>query len=130
MDNQLSLYDFPTGHIGRKTFVNVKGHSKSVPKYKTYSGHDGLNYLRPEYGGSWDALPVQSTYYIPDKAAYLSPMSRDVVEGRSAHREHMRVHGVMEAGDIKFGSMSAIEKAPLPSVSSDIRRAIQELNGR
>lgn len=61
-----------------------------------------------------------------DKGAYKSPMDRTVVDGRTAHKEHMRKHGVQEAGDIRFGE-STREKAP-EGIRDDINRAVQELN--
>lgn len=121
------LYEFPTDHVGRKTYVNVRGHSRSVPKYKTYVGTDRHNYVLPEYGGEAGFAGEQAPTIMPDKAGYLSPMDRTVVEGRSAHREHMRKHNVVEAGDMKLGS-SRTERAPMGGVRSDIQRAMQELN--
>lgn len=122
------LYAFPSDHVGRKAFVSVRGHSKSVPKFKTYRGVDGYNHLRPEYGGSWDGLGNESTFILPDKAGYQSPMDGTVVEGRSAHREHMLRHNVLEAGDMKIGEYSGRERAPMASVREDYYRAKAELS--
>lgn len=120
------LYDFPKDHVGRKRFVSVRGHSKSVPAFKTYKGTDGLNYLRPEYGGDWSGIGNGSAFLMPDKGGYVSPMDGKYVEGRSAHREHMRVHNVLEAGDMKMGGMSGTDRRPLTGMRDDIRRAISE----
>lgn len=124
------LYEYPTDHVGKKTYVTVQGHSRSVPKFKTYMGSDRKNHLRPEYGGNYDHLGQTSAFFMPDKAGYVSPMSGELVEGRSAHREHMRVHNVIEAGDVRMGHMSGIERAPMPSVGADVMRAIAELSSR
>lgn len=67
---------------------------------------------------------------IGDKSAYVSPMDRSVVEGRTAHKEHMRKHGVMEAGDMKLGEARTTERTPMGSVRSDINCSIQELSSR
>lgn len=67
---------------------------------------------------------------IGDKSAYLSPMDRTVVDGRTAHKEHMRKHGVIEAGDMKLGESRTTDNAPMGSVRSDIQRSIQELSSR
>lgn len=123
------LYEYDKEHVGRKTYVGVLGHTQMVPKHKTYRGADGRNHLRPEYGGNWDALPNQSAYFIPDKAGYQSPMDGNYVEGRSAHREHMRTHNVIEVGDQPVGT-SRRDYAPMPSVGQDIARTIQELSSR
>lgn len=121
------LYDFPVDHVGRKSYVGVRGHSKSVPKYKTYRGADGYNYLLPAFGGTWDGLGNAAPTIIPDKAAYMSPLDRTVVEGRTAHREHMNRHDVYEAGDMKMGTFKPSE---MPRAGEDIRRAMQELRSR
>ena len=128
MDGNLDLYDFPADHVGRKPFVSVRGHSRSVPKYKTYRGTDGYNYLRPEYGGDYSGLGCQAPTILPDKSGYLSPMDGKFVEGRYEHREHMKRHNVLEAGDMKLGEYSGRERAPMPSMKYDIRRAIAELS--
>ena len=123
------LYSFPENHIGRKSYVSVRGHDKSIPKFKTYRGVDGYNYLLPEYGGSWDGLGNQAATYIPDKQAYLSPLDFTVVEGRNAHRDHMKRHNVLEAGDMKLGEYAGRERAPIAdTIKYDIRRSIAELN--
>ena len=126
-----SLYDFEPDHIGRKTYVTVRGHMYSVPKYKTYRGADGYNYLRPEYGGSWDGLGSPSTYVMPDKQAYLSPLDGSYVTSRSTHREHMAKHGVIEAGDMTLGSMHRpeVRDTQAPVSGRDIADAIKQLGG-
>lgn len=121
------LYTFADDHVGRKSYVSVRGHARSIPKYKTYRGVDGRNYLLPEYGGTWDGLGNQATAYMPDKDGYLSPLDGKFVEGRNAHRDHMKRHNVIEAGDVRMGHMLG-EKVPLTRAHFDIRRAIAELN--
>lgn len=124
----LDLYEFPADHVGRKTYVSVRGHSRSIPKYKTYRGTDGRNYVRPEFGGDWSGLGNEAAYLMPDKAGYVSPLDGKFVEGRVAHRDHMKRHDVLEAGDIKFGEIANRER-PLPGgIKYDIRRALSELN--
>lgn len=125
---ELDLYEYPADHVGRKTYVTVRGHSKGIPKYKTYVGTDRRNYLLPEFGGDLSGLGNQAAMYIPDKSAYVSPLDRTVVEGRTAHREHMNRHNVLEAGDMKFGEFAGIERAPMPSIRDSIRQAIAESN--
>lgn len=123
------LYEYPADYIGRKTYVSVRGHSRSIPKYKTYRGADGYNYLLPEYGGDWSGIGNVSPFLLPDKPAYVSPMDGSVVEGRAAHREHMKVHGTIEAGDLKIGDLSrGGERSPMPRPAFDILRAMAEYN--
>jgi len=128
MSNELDLYDFPADHVGRKTYVGVRGHSKSVPAYKTYKGTDGRNYLHPEFGGDWSGYGNLGPTIISDKAGYLSPLDGSMVEGRAAHREHMNRHNVYEAGDLKIGELSRNrDNTPLPPVQVSIKQAIEQL---
>lgn len=74
-------------------------------------------------------LGVKHTpYIIGDKGAYLSPMDRTVVDGRTAHKEHMRKHGVIEAGDMKPGEMARSDEPA--GIRQDIQRAISEVSSR
>lgn len=124
------LYDFPADHTGTKSYVSVKGHTRSVPKYKTYKGVGGRNFILPEYGGDWSGASGGSHTILPDKLEYVSPIDGSYVTSRSTHREHMRRHGVEEAGDIKMGSMRVDDRAPMGRVAPDIIRSIEELRSR
>lgn len=126
MSQDLGLYEFPTDHAGRKSFVSVRGHSRSIPKYKTYRGVGGYNYLLPEFGGDWSGAANPAAYLVPDKAGYLSPLDGKFVEGRHAHRDHMKRHDVLEAGDMKIGEYGNRDRAPMGDIKYDIRRAIAE----
>lgn len=127
MAEGLDLYEFPATHIGRKSYVSVRGHSRSVPKFKTYRGTDGRNHLRPEYGGDWSGLGNSAPTFVPDKAGYVSPIDGLYYEGRKAHREHCARHSVLEAGDMKIGEYAGRDRAPLTDLKHDIRRTISEL---
>lgn len=86
-----------------------------------------MGFLHDMYGARGRVLGEQlSATIVGDKQGYVSPMDRTVVEGRTAHREHMRKHGVLEAGDMKMGEFSGRERSAMPSVAGDIKRAIQE----
>lgn len=125
------LYDFPADHVGRKSYVTVRGHSKSVPKYKTYLGTDRRYYLLPAHGGDWSgAAHDGGAFLLPDKLGYVSPMDGTEITSRSTHREHMIRHGVVEAGDMKLGQYSGADRAPRDAVGPDIQRAIAELRSR
>lgn len=124
----VDLYEFPPGHVGRKSYVTVKGHTKSIPKYKCYLGVDSRWHLHPDFGGSWDGAGEQSAYLLPDKLAYVSPIDGSYVTSRPQHREHMNRHGVVEAGDMTPGSIK--RSTPRPAVTGrDIVDAIRQLGG-
>lgn len=124
------LYEYPEGYVGRKKYVSVRGHSRSIPAYKTYKGFDGYNYLAPEYGGNLDGYSKgsASTFVMPDKAGYVSPIDGKMVEGRVAHAEHMRKHDVIEVGDAPMGTGVRDLNAMPAGMRDDIRRAMSELN--
>lgn len=125
------LYEFPEDHVGRKRYVSVRGHTKSIPAFKTYKGADGYNYLRPEYGGDWSGYGQETTFVMRDKPGYQSPLDGSFVEGRAAHREHMNRHNVYEAGDLKIGDMSkGRNNSPLPPVAVSIKQAFEQLRSR
>jgi len=125
-------YEYPDDYKGRKTYVSVLGLSGMYPKYQTYMGSDGQNHLLPAYGGDFSHIADSTPFLMPDKTPYLSPIDMKMVEGRAAHREHMRKHGVVEAGDLKLGQMTADREkyGGLGAVGADIKRAIQELVSR
>lgn len=90
-----------------------------------------MAFLHDLYSARGRVLPARTApIIIGDKAAYLSPIDRTVVEGRTAHRAHMDKHNVVEAGDMKLGELSSIEKSPMSDVRTDIQRTIQELSSR
>ena len=131
MADELDLYDFPSDHVGRKTYVSVRGHSKSIPKYKTYRGGDGRNYLHPEFGGDWSGYSHDTAYVMPDKLAYVSPIDGKEITSRSSHREHCNRHNVYEAGDMKVGDWNnARTPRQLPPMGQSIKQAIEQIRSR
>lgn len=65
---------------------------------------------------------------IPDIEPYRSPIDGKIIGSRSRHREHMRQHGVIEAGT------EPLLDRPKPTfepqgVGQDVQRAIEELGG-
>lgn len=119
------LYDFPADHVGRKRYVSVRGHAKFVPCFKTYRGRDGLNHVLPEYGGSHEDMGDAGPLVLSDKAAYWSPLDGTTVDGKRAHREHMKRHGVVEAGDMPMPV--AREYVPdRAAIREDIRRSFAQ----
>lgn len=120
------LYEFPEGYSGRKTYVSVQGHSRSIPKMYTYVGADRRNYVLPECGGSDVGFANGAGPTImPDMAPYRSPLEAGVViSSRPQHRAHMRHHGVVEVGTQPIGTMSVQDRAPINRAGADIARAL------
>lgn len=122
----MDLYEFPKDHIGRKTYVSVVGHSRSVPKIYTARGFDGRSHVLPEYGGD-EANFVGGTgpMIMGDIGEYTSTLDGTRITSRSQHRDHMRQHGVIEVGTQPVGSMGRTERAPVTRAGHDIARALQ-----
>lgn len=59
---------------------------------------------------------------MPDIAGYTSVLDGSRVESRSAHREHMARHGVIEVGNERLPERKRIER---PTVREDIVRAME-----
>lgn len=88
-----------------------------------------MGFLHDLYTASGRVAPARVTPYVfGDKGAYVSPMDRTLVDGRTSHKEHMRKHGVVEAGDMKLGETSRSQEPQ--GVQQDIKRAIQEVASR
>lgn len=129
MADDFDLYEFPKDHVGRKTYVSVRGHSKSIPVIYTYKGYDGRNYLHPEYGGDWSGYVTgqQAATVMRDIGEYTSVVDGSHITSRSQHREHMRRHELIEVGNERMPSR---QEAPMPSMGRDIKRAIEQLRAR
>lgn len=130
MSEAFDLYEFPTDHVGKKRFVHVEGHKRSVPVIYTYRGYDGRNKVHPNYGGSWEGEAVGSAMIMSDIGEYRSPLDGSMVTSRSQHRDHMRRHEVIEVGNECFNPRPRDERAALPSAGYDIQRAIHQLRSR
>lgn len=120
------LYEFPAEHVGRRCFVSVRGHTRSVPKYKTYKGSDGYNRILPDYGGEYEDIDL-SAYIIRDMEPYKSPIDGTMITSRSHHRNHKKQHNVIEVGNERMPSRSRDVHAPLSG--RDIADAIKQLGG-
>lgn len=122
----IDLHEYPSGHVGTRHYVSVRGYSRSIPRYKTFRGQDGYNYVLPEFGGTEMPCTSGSPFLLPDKMPYISPMDGTAVSSRSTHREHMRKHGVEEAPDMP---VQARRDEPDKSIPHDIIRAMRDLGG-
>lgn len=124
------LYEYPSDHIGTRSYVSVRGHTRSIPRYKCYRGSDGYNYILPEYGGEGSDNRGSSAYYMPDQSAYLSPVDGTYVTSRSQHREHCKRNGVIEAGDMPPPTEQKNRDAHGPVTGRDIVEAINACESR
>lgn len=122
------LYEFPVEWVGRKTYVSVRGHSRSVPKYKTYIGSDSRNHLLPEFGGS-EIAGDGSAYYVPDATPFQSPVDGSYITSRSHLREHNIRNRVVDCGDRPVPTAQADRSVHRPVTGRDIADSIKQLGG-
>lgn len=109
--------------MGRKTFVSVHGHSKSIPALYTYKGTDGRNHVLPEYGGSDEYFAKGAGPMIMQSMqSFRSPIDGSVINTRAALSNHERQHNVIQVGNEKFPTRT--EAAPMPRAGYDIKRAL------
>lgn len=66
-----------------------------------YEG-DRLVYLAPEYT-SPKRSDLSAPMIVRDIAAYRSPVDNSVITSRSAHREHLKAHDLIEVGNEPIG---------------------------
>ena len=123
------LYDYPDGHVGRKRYVSVRGHVRSIPVFKTYRGADGYNYVHPDYGGSFECSGPASAMVMRDMEPYRSPLDGSMVTSRSHHRDHMRKHNVIEVGNERMPANPNRDRHG-PVTGRDIADVIRQLGGQ
>lgn len=73
-------------------------------------------------GGRAEKVISRVGFTLPDIAGYRSIIDGKWIGSRSAHREHMRAHGVIEVGNERLPARKPI---PLDSPREDIRRAME-----
>jgi hypothetical protein len=118
------LYEFPEGYIGRKTYVTVQGHSKSIPALYTYKGTDGRNHVLPEHGGTDEYFARASGPMIMrGMTAFVSPIDGTVIHSRTGLSDHEKRHNVIQVGNEKFPPRT--DAAPMPRAGHDIKRALE-----
>jgi hypothetical protein len=123
------LYDYPPGTVGRRIYVSVRGHSRSIPKFKTYLGTDSRNHVLPEYGGDGAGFGASSAYYMPDTAGRKSPVDGSYIGSRSQLREHNLRNNVIEAGDTPMPTKQRDRDVHKPVSGRDIAESIRRLGG-
>lgn len=123
------LYEYPAGYSGRRTYVSVRGHRKSIPHIYTYKGTDGYNYILPEHGGDWSGYEnysrnVSAPMIMRDMGSYVSPLDGATITSRSQHREHMAAHGVIEVGNERMPQASPPPVTPDRDLALTVKRHI------
>jgi hypothetical protein len=72
------------------------------------------------------ARPPKVNYVIPDIQAYKSMATGEYIRSRSAHREHLKQHGLVELGNERI---KPPEHKPDPTIKRDIINAVNSVMG-
>lgn len=68
-----------------------------------------------------------AAFAVPDIGGYKSIIDGRWIGSRTAHREHLKVHGAVEVGNERMPERKPIEPT---GVREDIHRAIEEIKSR
>ena len=66
----------------------------------------------------------ESTQVMRDLQPYRATTTGKMIDGRAAHREHLKKHGLQELGN-EYKAASERVKTPMPPVEHTIQRAFQ-----
>lgn len=81
-------------------------------------------YVAPEeYNSKRSDLSLP--YYVRDIGAYKSPIDGSMITSRSAHRDHLKTHGVIEVGNERLGAASDTPRTR--DIGETIKRRIEEV---
>lgn len=70
----------------RQRYIQDRHTGKLIPADEYFDTHSEIN----------------APSVLADMQAYRSPLDGSIVDGRAAHRQHMRKHGVIEVGNEKL----------------------------
>ncbi len=123
----MDLGEFPAGYKGRQTYVKVRGHAGLIAVCHTYRGYDGHNYLLGDDAGYKAKSDLKTPYIMRDIGAYQSPIDGAMITSRSAHREHLRTHDVIEVGNERMPT-HAPDLGPSPrEIGEVVKRRLEEV---
>ena len=72
------------------------------------------------------ARPPKVNYVIPDIQGYRSMATGEYIQSRSAHRAHLKQHGLIELGNEKITPQ---KPKPDPTIKRDIINAVNSVMG-
>lgn len=88
--------------------------------FAEYEG-DKLTYLNPDYKPPARSDAVKMPYVVKDIGEYKSPVDGAMITTRSAHRDHLKRHELIEVGNERMPS----QPEPAAKVSRELGEAIK-----
>lgn len=96
--SEVDIREYPAGYRGRRKYVWIADHGVVAYCY-VYHGHDGRYYLLEDDRGIAPRSGLKAPMVMRDITPYRSPIDNTMITSRSAHREHVKVHDVIELGN-------------------------------
>lgn len=87
-----------------------------------------LIYVNPEYSAPKRSETVKAPMYMRDIGEYRSPIDGSLITSRSAHREHMRQHDVIEVGNERMPQAPSAPPKPDRELGMAIKRRLEEVD--
>jgi predicted nucleic acid-binding Zn ribbon protein len=100
---------------------NHCGHSEDV--YRSVANYNDL----PEHCGEKMGRMLTAPFVQADIQGYQSQATGEYIQSRSAHREHLKKHGLIELGNEKISPPS--QPKPDPTIKRDIINAVNSVMG-
>ena len=88
--------------------------------------NDALTYLAPDHVPA-KRSDLPTPHIMRDIGEYVSPIDGRVITSRSAHREHLKVHDVVEVGNEPIGKLSPDADPKPREIGEAIKRRIEEV---
>jgi len=120
----VDIREYPVGYQGRKRYVTAVD-AGIVAACHTYRGNDGRNYVLGDDRGYAKISWLPTPYVVRDIGEYTSPIDNSRITSRSAHREHLKLHDVIEVGNERLPA----PRPNLPTVSfgESIKQRLEEV---
>jgi hypothetical protein len=123
--SDVDLREYPANYRGRKKYVRATDHGIVAYCY-TYMGCDGKYYILDDDRGVPKYSGLSAPFVMRDIAPYKSPLDNTMVTSRSLHREHLKVHDVIEVGNERVKPVS-IPTADYGRVIADRLAAVKSM---
>jgi len=124
MDDRYGIREYPAGWQGRRTYVHAVEHG-IVAAIHTYVGYDGRRYVYWDDRGHARQSALPCPHVIRDIGEYQSPIDNSIITSRSAHRQHLKIHDVIEVGNERMPAPRP--NIPITGVGEAIKRHIEEV---
>lgn len=86
-----------------------------------------LTYLNPSYRPPARSEAVKLPYFMRDIGEYTSPVDGSVIATRSAHREHLKRHDMIEVGNERMPTPPEPSRPTTREIGEAIKRHVDQV---